>query len=270
MTESRATAKSTPRQSLFSFLVPAADKAEERAFREHYLQDDIKLLATVVLGALAFMVGLTVNDFSYMTEYPGLQLGVQIRVGFILLGGALLFALLKYRRAVVIDLCAGVYSSALAIGILVFHLNSDPGTVRIALISTFFIFAISLAFPTYALYSLLPALILIVGDSYILLTLGEHDQDKLMVILTLCMAMVFSTLTSAHLQRSRFNAFDAMRQVKTLTGMIPICASCKKIRDDDGFYQQIETYISEHSNAEFSHDICPDCSADLYGEDVER
>ena len=57
---------------------------------------------------------------------------------------------------------------------------------------------------------------------------------------------------------------QALKEVKTLTGLIPICASCKKIRDDKGFWNQIELYIREHSDAEFSHGICPDCAEKLY------
>lgn len=55
-------------------------------------------------------------------------------------------------------------------------------------------------------------------------------------------------------------------KVKTLSGFLPICASCKKIRDDKGYWNQIESYIKEHSEAEFSHGICPECAAKLYGD----
>ena len=106
------------------------------------------------------------------------------------------------------------------------------------------------------------------GDAYILFSRAQHTDQMATVLMTLVMAVVFATLSSAHLQRSRFHAFDAMRKVNTLTGLIPICASCKKIRDDDGYYQQIETYISEHSTAEFSHGICSECAEQLYGDDV--
>jgi len=57
---------------------------------------------------------------------------------------------------------------------------------------------------------------------------------------------------------------SALKNVKTLSGMLPICASCKKIRDDKGYWNQIESYISEHSHVLFSHSICPDCSKRLY------
>jgi phosphoserine phosphatase RsbU/P len=59
---------------------------------------------------------------------------------------------------------------------------------------------------------------------------------------------------------------QALREVKVLRGFIPICASCKKIRDDKGYWQQIETYIQERSEALFSHGICKDCMKKLYPE----
>jgi hypothetical protein len=57
---------------------------------------------------------------------------------------------------------------------------------------------------------------------------------------------------------------DSLSKIKTLSGMLPICASCKKIRDDEGYWNQIETYIARHSEAEFSHGICPECAKKLY------
>lgn len=56
----------------------------------------------------------------------------------------------------------------------------------------------------------------------------------------------------------------ALDKVKLLSGFLPICASCKKIKDDKGYWQQIEAYIRDHSEAEFSHGLCPECSKRLY------
>lgn len=58
----------------------------------------------------------------------------------------------------------------------------------------------------------------------------------------------------------------ALQQVKTLQGLLPICASCKKIRDDAGYWHQVESYIGRHAAVEFSHSICPDCRTKLYTE----
>jgi AmiR/NasT family two-component response regulator len=61
-----------------------------------------------------------------------------------------------------------------------------------------------------------------------------------------------------------------LAQVKTLSGLLPICASCKKIRDDHGYWQQVEVYLSQHTDADFSHGLCPDCAHKLYPEFFEK
>lgn len=57
---------------------------------------------------------------------------------------------------------------------------------------------------------------------------------------------------------------DAVSRIKILRGLLPICASCKKIRDDKGYWNDLESYISDHSEADFSHGICPECARRLY------
>lgn len=72
------------------------------------------------------------------------------------------------------------------------------------------------------------------------------------------------------LEKEREELIDELKlsleKVKTLSGFLPICASCKKIRDDKGYWNQIESYIAKHSEAEFSHGVCPECAEKLYPE----
>ena len=56
----------------------------------------------------------------------------------------------------------------------------------------------------------------------------------------------------------------ALAEIKTLRGILPICATCKKIRDGEGYWSQIETYISTHSEVEFTHGICPECEGEIF------
>jgi PAS domain S-box-containing protein len=63
---------------------------------------------------------------------------------------------------------------------------------------------------------------------------------------------------------------ETLSKVKTLSGLLPICASCKKIRDDRGYWQKLETFVRDHSEAEFSHSICPDCLKQLYPQFVSH
>jgi hypothetical protein len=61
------------------------------------------------------------------------------------------------------------------------------------------------------------------------------------------------------LEKLNQNLLQALAEVKTLSGLLPICAHCKKIRDDDGYWNQIESYMAKRADVEFTHGICPDC-----------
>lgn len=75
---------------------------------------------------------------------------------------------------------------------------------------------------------------------------------------------IYSTLEKKVEERTR-DLQDALDRIKTLSGLLPICSHCKKIRDDEGYWNQIDLYIERHSDAAFSHGICPDCMDELYG-----
>jgi PAS domain S-box-containing protein len=63
---------------------------------------------------------------------------------------------------------------------------------------------------------------------------------------------------------------NALAEIKTLSGLLPICSYCKKVRDDQGYWSRIEKYVQENSEATFSHGICPDCMKGLYPEQYEK
>lgn len=72
------------------------------------------------------------------------------------------------------------------------------------------------------------------------------------------------------LTKTNETLIEAAQNVKKLSGLLPICASCKKIRDDKGYWNQIELYIKQHSEADFSHSLCPACLESLYPGDKDE
>lgn len=76
--------------------------------------------------------------------------------------------------------------------------------------------------------------------------------------------------TNAELGRLNAELHDKIHEIKTLGGLLPICSQCKKIRNDRGYWEQLEGYISTHSSATFTHGICPNCADDLYPEAAQR
>ena len=110
----------------------------------------------------------------------------------------------------------------------------------------------------------------------------QHEDWELDEIITVSFFIVFAlAFFSARrwkevrisnnllLQRNK-DIQKALSEIKQLQGIIPICAECKKIRDDEGFWQRVESYIQDHSGAKFSHSICPECMKKLYPEFVKK
>ncbi len=114
----------------------------------------------------------------------------------------------------------------------------------------------------------------VIGLLLTIFNLGSYDYSphtgiRFMVSYTLVSVLAYG------LEAARQHYYDqlaaeksalemALQQVKTLRDLLPICASCKKIRDDGGYWHQVESYMRDHAGVEFSHSICPDCRVKLY------
>ncbi len=111
-----------------------------------------------------------------------------------------------------------------------------------------------------------------------------HTNLIVGVVLLLFVVIAFMVVYNRSARRSRRRAEESNEalkvmnielqekivEIKALSGLLPICASCKKIRDDKGYWEQLEGYISKHSDATFSHGICPDCMETLYPKYIKR
>jgi PAS domain S-box-containing protein len=90
------------------------------------------------------------------------------------------------------------------------------------------------------------------------------DQGKLVQVIEYCIDISERKQATAEREKLILDLQKALDDVKTLQGLLPICAGCKKIRDDKGYWNTIESYLSEHTDAEFTHGLCPDCITRLY------
>ena len=72
--------------------------------------------------------------------------------------------------------------------------------------------------------------------------------------------------TVRNLAKTNVKLSRALAEIKTLGGLLPICSGCKKIRDDEGYWQLVEVYIQDRADVEFSHGLCPECAGELYPE----
>jgi PAS domain S-box-containing protein len=99
-------------------------------------------------------------------------------------------------------------------------------------------------------------------------TAGEVSPDNGSNSIVRCVMLDITRQKHAEEERERLilELKDALSKIKTLRGLVPICAWCKNIRDDKGFWSQVEIYIKEHSDVEFTHGICPECTSKLSNE----
>ncbi|MEE4253732.1 MAG: hypothetical protein V2I50_06790, partial [Desulfuromusa sp.] len=103
-------------------------------------------------------------------------------------------------------------------------------------------------------------------DGYLLFAENAYlaDTDILKKMTTLSNELAALT---RDLNRKNIALQKAQSQIKTLSGIIPICMFCKEIRNDEGYWKKVEEFVEEHSDAQFSHGICPDCLEKHYPED---
>ncbi|MDH3348022.1 MAG: PAS domain S-box protein [Desulfobulbaceae bacterium] len=92
------------------------------------------------------------------------------------------------------------------------------------------------------------------------------QQGEERLILSTCRDVTERRKAAEDLARKNVELQEALDNVRTLSGLLPICASCKNIRDDKGYWRQIESYIMKHTDTQFTHGICPDCMTKLYPE----
>lgn len=123
----------------------------------------------------------------------------------------------------------------------------------------------------------------LLGPPVVGLLAGRLDHDRIAVVVIITVFAGFQVLgqrraylaqlarerTKASAVRQREQLRESLSRVKLLSGLLPICAGCKKIRDSSGAWQQIEEYVGDRSEAEFSHGLCPECLQRYYGMRLE-
>jgi hypothetical protein len=94
--------------------------------------------------------------------------------------------------------------------------------------------------------------------------LPRFDNDKIIGVVHIVRDISQRKLVEEERNKLINELRNALAKVKALSGLLSICASCNKIRDDEGKWNHLEIYISEHSDADFSHGLCPECVRKLY------
>ena len=231
---------------LWRFMCGSRSEQEELAYRNHFLTNDVRQIKGMSFAGMGFMIALTLLDIPSLSESPELMTGIVLRFLLILVGVGIVWSMRPEQPARTIDLKVIVFSCLAAVVLVSVHYMPSITPPRMVGVATLFIMAVHIGFPSYAA-TLLPAIAIVFGGEMVILFTGDRpqfDNSRVLIPIVIAFAEYVAILGSAYYHRTRYETFKAILEVKTLSGMLPICASCKKIRDDHGYYPQIESYIS--------------------------
>ncbi len=241
-----------------------AAAALERANRAKCQGDDLWLARVCVLAASARMLLCAVLDYRALST-DAFLFCLACRVGFVLLS---VWALARLRAADRFFFAWCLLLGILTTGFISLRMPTDTSHVSMALGTVLAAYVIA---PLPLLFQMLAALLFSSAVFGILMATDRTAAFSLGAAFLLANAV--GIVISSQLQRRRRLGFlgslreaelraalhQALAEVKTLRGRIPICAWCKMIRDKDNAWQPVESYVRQHTHAEFSHGICPDC-----------
>lgn len=253
-------------ESIWRFIYGTKASDQESAYREHYRSADIRRGLGIAWSCAGMLFTLNVLDLLNLGQVPNIWIGIVIRTIALSLTAFTIILLYRNPGTRQMDAAMLVLSISIVAGLLWIHYAQEVGAARMVAVGTVVIMGGILGIPGYPILPLLAAILVMLVDGLIIYYSADPALQEAgpIIMVAYIFAAVFATITSANHHRARYQAFVARSQIKTLEGILPICAHCKKIRDDDGYYQQLEKYLSAHSEASFSHGICPDCLARYY------
>lgn len=255
-------------ESLWRFIFGTLEKKEEAAYREHYLAADLRRVLGIAWVSAGLMVAIDLRDMSYIDQQPELWIGILIRTITLVISILIIWRLRKDPNTRQMDLAMVSLAFSIMVGMLWIHYAQEVSAARMVSIGTIVIMAAIIGLPTYPILPLMSALVIILGDGWIIYQSNDTALQEMasLIMIAYIFSALFGVVTSANQHRARYETFKARSQIKTLEGILPICAHCKKIRDDEGYYQQLESYFSKYAGATFSHGICPECVVIHYSE----
>ncbi len=263
------------------FLCKFSSREDENTYRSHYLKSDaVQIIVGIIIVILATTAFIP-NDFKlfgHNTEFIRL---LSFRGIFVLFSIIAIRGFLKIGTILLFDLLLLFWLLALCILIFFVNYTRPLAYLQHSYIDIPTVFLIFVLFPNRIFFQIIPA-VLFSAVNITLLIIKNAASTPIafnVIIIAYILSIIIGSFVSwrYHIfRRKQYRAWSSEKKVKeelqkahenvkVLSGLMPICASCKKIRDDEGYWKQIEEYIEKHSEAHFSHSLCEDCAEKLYG-----
>jgi hypothetical protein len=259
------------------------DQEKEQEYRKYHLNTDINQ-ATVfmVLATVPLLLAMFNRVLDFVRESPEKEF--LLRNLFINLLTAVtiytfIFIIRRFRSVKSLEITLFIYMMIFGTLLVVNQLFRPPdfvGTIYIL-----FILHNTFLMPVPLRVQIVPTLLFCTAMITIIIRFREptYPSESVNTIIAigtcLLMGLIASRLLGRYRRRSyvfftreretRTQLEETLATIKSLSGLVPICANCHKIRDEENDWHRIESYIQQHSEAEFTHGICPDCAETLYG-----
>ena len=258
----------------------------EAEFRADGLKRDTGVAAGLMLFNILFVVFTVPMDLELLGWSDKFFLLLAVRGAGVLVALASLLLLRRAAEVSFFDKVVFFWAAVLLIGIVFGNAMFPLDYTTHVAWDVFLVLCVYTVVPLSLGRQVLLASIMTVGDVVLFwhFKVLERPVAFFDVMTALVCANLVGIFASWELQRWRQREFLALHreeearrdlekakvEIKTLRGIIPICASCKKVRTDEGHWQQVESYVRDHSDADFSHGICPECQRTLYPELFEE
>lgn len=260
-------------------LEPRLEPAAELAFRRAYLPDDKRMVIKLVFvwGLANLLLGIKERLFS-SPEDPSLS-SLLLRAVFILLAAVVALGVARTRDSRLFDRWCLLILAVVFLNQELFFVARPPDypfasfPALLILVAVFFLVPLPIMSR-----AVVPLAIGLFESWYVLFRKALPFGGQATILVTYWLLFYVGLVGSAQIFRTRRERFlgqlqlkrkndeleRAQAQIKTLDRLLPICACCKKIRDDAGYWHQVEVYIRDHSETQFSHGLCPECVDRLY------
>ena len=205
-----------------------------------------------------------------------------VRIGFVTFSLACAWIIWRTRHPTLLAGTALVWALSFVCAVHWVALSRPPEYTGDSVANVLIVYGLYVLVPGRTWQVALPGLLLTVGDVW-LTSQAEQPLQPLtrnVIVGAYVYANLLGVVTRTWIGRSHHSQFDALQaetevrreleaaltELRTLRGILPICFQCKRIRDDEGYWQAVDVYVTHHSEAEFTHGLCPECSKHLYPE----
>ena len=250
--------------------------------RAYYLAQDLSVYYTgMVLLAMPILL-FSYSDYLLYGTGPKFELLVGVRLSVLAVTVGMFVKLPEIMSVRSGDKLIAIWCLYFCWVVIFINSTRPPEYIQHAMLDVLILMTLYFLFPLPAPLHAIAPLAFSVGNLIMIFVIKTSvsplETNVLVITYVLGNALGLYTARRMHrYRRSNFLALDqekklrteleeAISKVKTLQGMLPICAHCKKVRDDQGYWTRIEEYIRAHSEAQFTHGICPDCIKEHYGD----